>query len=118
MKYIRTKDRIREIIEDFGSSCNVKSVFPKGRPSIDNFTVVTGVRFAPRADTIEELCDEFVVVYKDSEPYLTQHLSYAEMEEYNASLIGNGGIIYAAIWTDKGLIYVAKMNDKGELELL
>ena len=70
------------------------------------------------ADTIEELCDEFVVKYGDCSYDLMQRLKWAEMEEYNARLKGNGGNIYGAIWTDKGLIYVAKMNDKGELELL
>ena len=116
MKYIRTKDRIREIIEDFGGSCNVKSIFPRGRPSIDNFTVVSGVRFAPRANTIEELCDEFVVIRDSQIP-----IPFANLEQVRLNR-GNYGYsnskVYGAIWTDKGLIYVAKMNDKGGLELL
>lgn len=122
MKYIRTKDRIREIIEDFGGSCNVKSTYSKGRPSIDNFTVVNGVRFAPRADTIEELCDAFVMFSKNRKKGISvlQSISYARLyvkrdNRYNGHYVEK---IYGAIWTEWGLKYVAKMNEKGELELL
>lgn len=107
MKYIRTKDGIYKVKDDF--------IVLKGQelylPHFQDHIIA-------QADTIEELCDEFVVVYKNNEPYLTQHLSYTEMEKYNAEINKNGGELYGAIWTDKGLIYVAKMNDKGELELL
>lgn len=72
------------------------------------------------ADTIEELCDEFVferrllgkanMDFEDKSVYRTMggFIPFKDLE-YN---------IYGAIWTDKGLIYVAKMNEKGELELL
>ena len=82
-------------------------------PSIDNFTVVSGVRFAPRSDTIEELCDEFVVVEFNT------HKNYSSESWYKLDgYCSTRAIIYGAIWTDKGLIYVAKMNKQGELELL
>ena len=117
MKYIRTRYKIREIIEDFGGSCNVKSTYQKGRPSIDNFTVVSGVRFAPRAETIEELCDE--IVYKNYFFNQDEPMLYPKEWDYKTLLKQEPNVIvYGAIWTDKGLIYVAKMNDKGELELL
>ena len=58
------------------------------------------------ADTIEELCDEFVC-----EHYISANTNDLRKLKPN-------GLIYGAIWTDKGLIYVAKMNEKGELELL
>ena len=112
MKYIRTKDGIFELIWVVVGKNGKQFIIEKYDGAIYEEEIIA------QADTIEELCDEFVVVYKDSEPYLTQHLSYAEMEEYNLRVNGNNGIIYGAIWTDKGLIYVAKMNDKGELELL
>ena len=119
MKYIRTKDRIREIIEDFGGSCNVKSTYPKGRPSIDNFTVVSGVRFAPRADTIEELCDEFVVIYNESRKFTKPFTSvYCDIKDVLKEHDLSECKIYGAIWTELGLKYVAKMNAEGELELL
>lgn len=64
-----------------------------------------------KADTIEELCDEFVV--KMDGECITRRtlLELRDMVHYVQA-------IYGAIWTDKGLIYVAKMNDKGEFELL
>lgn len=69
-----------------------------------------------QADTIEELCDEFVIrwsnkTYCDNLMKTLRQARYWLVNDSNAE-------IYGAIWTDKGLIYVAKMNNKGELELL
>ena len=112
MKYVRTKNSIREIIDDYGNCCSVKSNHKK---TIDGFTIIYGLSFAPRADNIEHLCDCFVGIYKDEEEIEDKEISYflsnlADMKCFKE--------IYGAIWTDKGLIYVAKVNDKGELELL
>lgn len=100
MKYIRTKDRIREIIEDFGNSCNVKSIFPKGRPSIDNFTVVRGVMFAPRADTIEELFDEVVMVRNDEKikPQLLRDWDKDDFSSFEKRLKTTNTQICGSIW--------------------
>ncbi len=65
-----------------------------------------------QADTIEELCDEFVIVI-DGKHYITN--------EFEANCIIWGSKtqnLYGAIWTDKGLIYVAKLNENGKLELI
>lgn len=62
------------------------------------------------ADTIEELCDEFVGVDKTKEHDKLSPLSLKSYCNYVA--------IYGAIWTEWGLKYVAKMNEEGELELL
>lgn len=71
-------------------------------------------------DTIEELCDSEVIVWKDSTPSTwNKFLTKKEFEHLYSSFQRKKIIaIYGAIWTKKGLIYVAKMNDKGELELL
>lgn len=61
-----------------------------------------------QADTIKELCDEFVMISDG------KHKLDIGCHSYSDEKIQ----IYGAIWTDKGLIYVAKMNKKGELELL
>ena len=91
MKYIRTKSGIKTQY-DTVRPCNV----------------------VEKADTIEELCDEFVGI--DSQGHFIIH---------NDKWLEGARIVpleeikyYGAIWTDKGLIYVAKMNDKKELELL
>lgn len=112
MKYVRTKDNIYEIVNDYGSSCAVKSRGKRGKTAIDGFTIKYGLSFAQRADTIEELCDEFVLC-EDNRYYCV--VGDVEAREMAAT---NYGTIYGAIWSYKGLIYVAKMNEEGELELL
>lgn len=70
---------------------------------------------AKQGNTIEELCDEFVVVARKGEG---EHAFVADSKRiatWNASL---GEKVYGAIWTNEGLKYVAKMNKSGELELL
>ena len=111
MKYIRTKDIIIEI-----------------NPTLTDEQIDISLgKNTPRADTIEELCDEFVAVTKDN-----KYRSLVKIEETGNRWVEDkitqwceilkdklvNWDIYGAIWTDKGLIYVAKMNDKGELELL
>ena len=66
-----------------------------------------------QADTIEELCDEFVGVDKTCE---NGHQLLRAIP-YKCANFWNGGV-YGAIWTDKGLQFVARINSKGELELL
>jgi len=100
MKYIRTKDGI------FSAEVEWTSKPPK------NIAI-------KRADTIEELCDEFVIVWKD---YEYKHCLWEDLQDLKLSYkdwqFDEMENIYGAIWTDKGLIYVAKMNEKGELCLL
>ena len=70
-----------------------------------------------QANTIEELCDEFIVVSDNCEKPIISALPFNELQLY-AKGRTKYAICYGAIWTDKGLIYVAKMNEKGELCLL
>ena len=76
------------------------------------------------AKTIEELCDEFVLIehysdrkykyhHRDKESFIRDYIGYEHID-----IVLSYYTIYGAIWTDKGLIFVAKMNDKGELELI
>ena len=102
MKYIRMKDGVMRCL-DFQVPAYV---------DIDELDKVY--------DSIEELCDYYVIWLKNRELPLIERIqkgrrlypSYFEVGECSF----NKG--YGAIWTDKGLIYVAKMNEKGELELL
>ena len=111
MKYTRTNDGI---YEEHKVPCLKCKYFPKniltgeGGCQGETFNCVYD-----KADTIEELCDEFVIVE-------IGHYQYGDFETAKAMLetIHDNGKLYGAIWTDKGLIYVAKMNEKGELELL
>lgn len=81
-----------------------------------------------QADTIEELCDEYVIIVGNEYPHYL-HAKYFSIDKtfyiYKIDKKTNleeclrfNYVVYGAIWTDKGLIYVAKMNDKGESKLL
>ena len=124
MKYIRTKDGIYR---------NAGGMYDNGDLTIylNGITKLPKDEIIAQADTIEELCDEFVVNYKGEEKpriiYMKEFLKSLEETnitkeihyEYLADtyIKRNLGNYYGAIWIDKGLIYVAKMNDKGELKL-
>ena len=98
MKYIRTKDTLASVERE---------------EDIELFKRV-GQKVA---DTIKELCDEFVVIgYKIKDPFIfsKEGISIDDFWKHSPS----DTIVYGAIWTEWGLKYVAKMNDKGELELL
>lgn len=107
MKYIRTKDgRIIKI----GEQTDVG--YEKGTFEVHNKAGIVAsyepIEVLKQADTIKELCDEFVMISDGKHKLDIGCHSYGDKKIQ----------IYGAIWTDKGLIYVAKMNKKGELELL
>ena len=110
MRYIRTEDgRIIDIsdIELFEDEL-ANTDFGDG-----NIGLYAGIPVIKSANTIEDLCDEFVL-FKDNKPY-----AIVPNKGHNSELAKDVWKDYrGAIWTDKGLIYVAKKNDKGELELL
>lgn len=105
--YIRTKNRIYEVESE---------TFDKQGYYIDEYEydMILKRQVIKQADTIEELCDRFVVIDKETKEVISivTFLAYAKLWatcKYD---------VYGAVWTDKGLIYVAKMNDKGKLELI
>lgn len=96
MKYIRTKDGIISSLKTVRTSDIVR-----------------------KADTIEELCDELVLIRQEKELGETIRVfTRLELLLEFAICQWETDIIYGAIWTDKGLIYVAKMNEEGELCLI
>ncbi len=101
MSYIRTKD---DVI--FLTNAKIEDIDIKEYKQV--------------ADTIEELCDEFVVKHKSNKkPYVADgYQKHQILEDRQKVFEYDVEIVYSAIWTNKGLIYVAKMNDKGELELI
>ena len=110
MKYIRTKDGIRTISN---------LIVPCPQELIDQLKQEGYVdEIVNQSDTIEELCDEFVVYWENWKEWHEHCFSFTEvnqiLEEYDLPK----SCVYGAIWTSKGLIYVAKMNDEGELCLL
>ena len=125
MKYIRLGNDIYQIIKE-------KEGYFELRDALD--VKMKCYTFMPKreqdykiADTIEELCDEFVIIRKDDNTFAlakyypddkTFYVKTADEEVSLNECLMYEYEIYGAIWTDKGLIYVAKMNEKGELELI
>lgn len=107
MKYIRTKNGIYEYV-GYDNECIIPSPIIKCK---DKLTHCLNSDIIQQADTIEELCDEFIE-YGNRPIVITQ----ANVKE--GRMRGKTPVILGAIWTNKGLIYVAKINEKGELELL
>lgn len=105
MRYIRTNYEIYDTEDLY--ICDELN----GKPYATNNGgwVIYKESIVKEADTIEELCDEFIVVI-ENKPHLIPR------EWLKQEIIVD--VLYGAIWTDKGLIYVAKMNDKGELVVL
>lgn len=107
MKYIRTKNEIFDtgIMNGELTAKQEKEIIQILNP---HYKV---------AETIEELCDEWVVIYPTGE---RSSFNCEDIKTFceNWNIDIELDEIYGAIWTDKGLIFVAKMNDKGELNLL
>ena len=130
MKYILTKDyEIITLVANEKEWLLLSKEETAGLPYEKWFKFATeGIDILKSTDTIEELCDEFVIAHYFKETNYT----HCEVLKENKELLiesvklrkqdkdydQNEFEIYGAIWTDKGLIYVAKMNEKGTLELL
>ena len=114
MKYIKAKDGIYKIYDETETyyECSSNHYVSKN--------ILGGKSNCVLADTIEELCDEFVVIVQNNGCILFNQClnSFEKVVSLNQKAKDNDAKIYGAIWTDKGLIYVAKINDKGGLELL
>lgn len=108
--YIRIKDGIYKVESE---TCHKQGYY------IDRYEedVILKEQVIKQADTIEELCDEFVVNFEcfNRSYYFVYENSYDELKRDVQTIQYSA---YGAIWTDKGLIFVAKMNDKGDLELI
>ena len=120
-KYIRTKeDKIIKIdekgcIKEF-DMFGKKTLFAF-RDKNYSYRFENGKEIIKQADTIDELCDEFIIVNTKTNHHRIWLYSNDDLRShyfYNK----NTKEVYGAIWTSKGLIYVAKMNEKGDLELL
>ena len=105
--YIRTKDGIYKVE---GETCHKKAYF------IDRYEedVILKKQVIKQSENLEELCDRFVVIDKETKEVMdiVYFLAYAKLWSYCKYNI------YGAIWTEWDLKYVARMNDKGDLELI
>ena len=110
MKYIRTEDGIFEV--DFVEYSTYYHTI--------GWNIFEKEQIIAQANTIEELCDEFVVKHiKNEKAYVADEYKKAEILKDRQKVFEYGvEAVYGAIWTDKGLIYVAKLNENGKLELI
>lgn len=115
MRYIRTKNGIIFDMERIRASCNVTKRF------ID-FNSGGRYEIAKQADTIEELCDAYIITSKQGHVYDTfGDYGYGlkrVLPEAREESPYEDWDLYGCIIVDGIISQVAKMNDKGELELL
>ena len=119
MKYIRTKDNIYELSEKKLDPCGeIFRVKVKNNFGFDE--IILKNEIIKQADTIEDLCDEYVLENIYDIKYAKKVFIYQnKIDESIIELVKEKSInFYGAIWTECGLKYVAKMNLNGELELL
>ena len=102
--YIRTKDGVYEVkVNKYHELVYCK-----------NNQIVLSCNIIKQSENIEELCDRFVVMDKETKEVMNivSFLEYAKLWahcKYN---------IYGAVWCEWGLKYVVKLDDKGKLELI
>ena len=104
MKYIRTKETICFAIDD---------------KEVDYFKYQLGVENIKVADTIEELCDDFLFVDREGKPHFKSHDGNIWYLGFIGNNKGGFGVIY--VFDESDVLHiktVAKMNGKGEFELL
>jgi len=120
MKYIRTYD---DIISFYGVGEDRITDYPE-----EKFLYISGknstlywrkIQYVKQADTIKELCDEFVVADRDTHRGRYTVRDDSDLKEIYEKI----GDIFGAIWItgEQGepiLKSVAMMNEEGELELL
>ena len=126
MKYIRTKDGkivcpqlIDEKYEKQGDTYGMtedESFWISSFHNPKHHKLGLERRILKQADTIDKLCDGYIVEHIDGTICCVIAKTFDGAKEMIK--IDEPCYIYGFIKTDKGLIFVAKMNDKGELELL
>ena len=133
-----TKENVRQPryvgLEDYLNEKIFVKIYKNMPNPISQYQTIKMFEILKQAETIEELCDEFVVENPEKDIHekccdLQDVFDWVNDQEIpigiksfdeERDLISgkHDWNVYGAIWTPKGLIYVAKMNDQGELELL
>lgn len=105
--YIRTKNMIFQVESE---TCDKQGYY------IDRYEedVILKKRVIKQSENLEELCDRFVVMDKETKEVISivSFLAYAKLWSYCKYNI------YGAVWCEWGLKYVAKSDDEGKLELI
>lgn len=122
MLYIRTKDTILKI-ENISAPTYVvgkgEMVAYHYYDKYGNYRVGECLsKYVKKADTIEELCDLFVLYDNKRFVIADTDFDFVESVANNVNNSIKCPILHGCINTDKGLIYVAELNEKGKIELL
>lgn len=122
-KYIRTEDKIYELYNKYSNGNYVVWTFDydKYGSLVKKYLLLEECEIIAEADTIKELCDEFIVVpTARSVSYMKPKLWNFDFKKLVKDYVESKKLcdIYGAIWTNKSLKYVAKMNADGELVLI
>ena len=113
MKFIRTENNIFEVV---GENELVYRVRAKNNPENIYSKSKCRTDVVKQADTIEELCDLFVIKGRTFHVVLEKTALGTLLKNYETE---PDIIILGAIWASKGLIYVAKMkgiSHNGEID--
>ena len=121
-RYVRTKDRVFELTGGWAFlDATIEQIInnEKAYETVQPPHFLKEVDIVKDADTIEELCDCYVIIDLRKNHFVVGSL---DQTKELATIWTREGVkeytIFGAIWTDKGLLYVANMNNNGELELL
>ena len=126
MKYIRIKEgKIIDIDKRYQEHLN-DPWHDKKIKSKQTFIKISHHNIVKQADTIEELCDGYVLVYKiwsNIKPNILTPLRSWTFKDARRFAIEEESYLFACIWVIDSngaptLKPVAKMNEKGDLELL
>lgn len=116
-KYIRTKDGIFVLLG------KAKDTFLTGKTPVDFGTYIDKNDIIKEANTIEDLCDEIVIIDTCGgcrpaikRRFLGTFQLLGDWLEDNKQ--DNRYRFYGAVWTEWGLKYVARMNNEREMELI
>ena len=116
MKYVRTNNRIRDVIYDD----EIIKINQKQYIMIKCDDIQYKEEIIKQAGTIEELCDGFLVENINDSSIWGVLKTEDFINEYQKHNLSDPKIknYYGYFKTDKGLIYVAKMNKARDFELL
>lgn len=120
MKYIRTKDGIFDLsrfefekgdIDQSKDGSRQDCYWEQHDIEYCHHRCIWAKNIIAQADTIEELCDEFVWVTPEGEHHIKPKTGDGLW--YLCCDYKKGHQIYGAIWIQKGLIYIAELTDEG-----
>lgn len=117
MKYIRLEDGVYDLLRNIRTNnFYIRIEYDDGYSNPRHLSPKDLKKYR-QADTVEELCDEFIFIGEDNKPRLTYKAHEWLVSQFK------GRMLYGAIWvTDEHgapiLKPVAEMNKEGEFELL